>query len=184
MPKIVGLDMSLTSTGVARILTGDPLGALVEVRRIVTKPPPKDRVTLYTRSRRLRGIAQQAFSYCEGADLVVIEGPSYASDSGAAHDRAAVWWLVVARLTAQGFNVVEVPPTLVKQYATSKGNASKENVLAAMIRRHPDVEITGNDESDALALACMGARFAGCPIDGDLPQSHTRAMARVKWSTQ
>lgn len=180
MTKIVGVDLSLTSTGISVVET-TPLGHEVTLHRVQSKPPPADRVTLYTRSRRLRGIAQTIFTHCQGAGLVVIEGPSYASESGAAHDRAGEWWMVVGRLTAQGFNVTEVPPTLVKQYATGKGNAGKDAVLAATVRRFPHVEVDGNDVADALVLASLGCRFIGRPIDEPLPQSHTRAMARIKW---
>lgn len=177
MTVIIGLDLSLTSTGLARINDGE-----VTLRRVQSKPPPAARVTLASRSLRLRKIAGEVFDYCTGADLVVVEGPSYASDSGAAHDRAGLWWLILARLTGQGYNVVEVPPTLVKQYATGKGNAPKDAVLAAVVRRYPHVNVDQNDVADALVLAAMGARFTRQPIDGDLPQTHTRALARVKWT--
>lgn len=182
---IVGLDLSLTSSGIARAETDPRIDAppIIRVARVTSKPPPAARVTLASRSLRLRKIAGDVFGYCVGADLVVIEGPSYASDSGAAHDRAGVWWMVVGRLTGQGYNVVEVPPTCVKTYGTGRGNAGKDEVLAATIRRYPAVEVSGNDEADALLLAAMGARFIGQPIEEALPQTHTRAMARVKWST-
>lgn len=196
MTVIVGVDLSLTSTGIARIeavqavLPAYPAedpprtvpGHRVNIARVQSKPPPTSRVTLASRSLRLRKIAGEVFGYCTGADLVVIEGPSYASDSGAAHDRAGLWWMVVGRLTGQGYNVVEVPPTVLKTYATGKGNAPKDAVLAAVVRRYPQVDVDQNDVADALVLAAMGARFIGQPIEPDLPQTHTRALARVKWT--
>lgn len=185
MTCIVGVDLSLTSTGLARILTRDALGAEVTVRRVLSKPPPADKVTLATRSTRLRRIAADVFTACAGADLVVVEGPTYASDSGAAHDRAGLWWLVLARLTAQGFNVVEVSPTTVKTYALGRGGGpetGKDAMIAAVVRRYPTVPVSGNDEADALVLAAMGARFTGHPIEDTLPQTHLRAMTAVKWT--
>ena len=83
-----------------------------------------------------------------------------------------------------GLHVVEVPPTVVKKYATGKGggpDSSKDQVLAAVIRRYPAVDVTGNDEADALVLAAMGARWAGHPIDDPLPVLQTTAMAKVAW---
>lgn len=185
MTVVVGLDSSLTSYGLARLdlpgLIPDPS---VRVSRLTSKPPPADEVTLDTRSHRLRRLAGGAFNACAGADLVMIEGPSYASDSGAAHDRAGLWWMVVGRLTGQGYTVVEVPPSTVKVYATGNGGAPKDQVLAAVIRRYPAVEVSGNDEADALVLAAMGARHLGQPIEPDLPQTHLRAMKAVKWPTR
>ncbi|GMA22268.1 hypothetical protein GCM10025864_44320 [Luteimicrobium album] len=53
-------------------------------------------------------------------------------------------------------------------------------MLAAVIRRHPTVDITGNDEADALILAAMGARHLGHPID-DVPATHLAAMNGGQW---
>lgn len=176
--KIAAIDFSMTSTGLARQEVGQP----VEVRRFQTKPPSAASVTLATRSTRLRKIAHEVTQFCVGADLVVIEGPTYASDSGAAHDRAGGWWLIVARLTGAGMNVVEVSPTALKTYATGKGNSSKDQVLASVVRRYPDIDVSGNDIADATVLLAMGLRFIGLPLETtDLPQTHLRGMKSVKW---
>lgn len=178
-PRVVGLDLSLTSTGVACVTRGDGLGHDVQVRRVLSKPTAHP--SLADRSRRLRRLAGETTALCAGAALIVVEGPAYASTSGAAHDRAGYWWLVVGRLTGAGLNVVEVPPASVKTYATGKGNAGKDDVLTAAVRRYPHVEFAGNDEADALVLAAMGARFAGFPIEDALPQTHLRALEKVQW---
>lgn len=188
MTRIIGLDLSLTRTGVTRIEQGDALGHAVECRSVVVKAravrrgdPPH---TLAERSVRARRLAGEVTTLCVGADLVVVEGPSYASDSGKAHDRAGLWWLVVARLTGGGLNVVEAPPAAVKMYALGKGGGAgtgKDDVLAAVVRRYPHVAFSGNDEADSLVLAAMGARFAGFPIEPDLPKTHTRALDQVRW---
>jgi Holliday junction resolvasome RuvABC endonuclease subunit len=57
------------------------------------------------------------------------------------------------------------------QYATGKGNAQKDHVLAAAIRLWPDVAITGNDTADALILAAIGCRTLNLSIDA-VPLSH------------
>lgn len=43
--------------------------------------------------------------------------------------------------------------------------------MAATIRRWPQVNVTGNDEADALILAAIGCRQSGVPID-DIPKGH------------
>lgn len=204
MTRIVGLDLSLTATGLARVETGAGanvvglhgkpiIPATVEVRRIGSKapahkkgdPPP----SIGSRSLRLRRLAGQITEQCAGADLVVVEGPSYASEGAGTWDRAGLWWLVVARLTGAGLNVVEVPPSNVKMYALGKGGGAgtgKDEVLAAVIRRYlPVVEVPGNNEADALVLAAMGARFIGAPIEpgGTIPAANAKALTAVRWTT-
>lgn len=190
MTVITGLDLSLSRTGVTRIITAaGRMEAHVTCRSVAIRVRPVKRGdkphTLDERSTRLRRIAGDVVTLCTGSDLVVVEGPSYSSDSGKAHDRAGLWWLIVARLTGAGLQVVEVPPSSLKMYALGKGGgagAGKDDVLAAVVRRYHSIEFSGNDEADSLVLAAMGARFVGQPIDGDLPKTHTRAMDGVKWN--
>jgi crossover junction endodeoxyribonuclease RuvC len=103
---------------------------------------------------------------------------------GSQHDRSGLWWLVLDPVHWDGRarDVVEVPPTCRAKYATGKGNAPKDAVLAAAIRRFPDWDITGNDVADAVILAAMGARHLGHPID-QMPAAHLTAMAAVRWPT-
>ena len=190
MTRIVGLDLSLTGTGIATV-EYHPLG--VGVARVTSKGPARRKgdppVPLSARSLRLRRLAGGIVDRCVGADLVVVEGPSYGSEGAGTWDRAGLWWLVVARLTGAGLPVVEVPPSNVKMYALGKGSGAgtgKDEVLSAVIRRYlPVVEVPGNNEADALVLAAMGARFTGAPIEpgGDLPVANLRAMTTVRWTT-
>lgn len=202
--KIVGLDLSLTATGLAHIVCGSgsqvvamrPGGGtlhppIVNVQRMGSAAPSRKKgdppPPLGARSLRLRKLAGSITSACAGADLVVVEGPSYASEGAGTWDRAGLWWLVIARLTGAGLNVVEVPPSNVKTYALGKGGGAgtgKDEVLAAVIRRYMGVvDVPGNNEADALLLAAMGARFAGYPIEPHgLPQTHLRAMNAVRWT--
>lgn len=175
-PRVIGLDLSLTGTGIA-----DSTG---RIRTISSKG--KADATLAQRRARLARLCHDITSdvLCAGDDraaLVVIEQPAFSRQNGHMHDRSGLWWLVVDRLAgALGFDVVEVAPTGRAKYATGKGNASKDQVLAAVVRRYPNVEVSNNNEADALVLAAMGARALGHPID-DLPLSHLAAMSAVAW---
>lgn len=199
--RVVGLDLSLTSSGIARItmpsieVDTPPPGVTVtvrpdpriDVRRSVTKAPPANLPLpqrLAARSLRLRRAAGVICTLCSGADLIVVEAPAYSSTTGHMHDRSGLWWLVVARLTANRLPVVEVETQRLKMYALGKGGGEgtgKDAVLAAAVRRYPTVEVTGNDEADALILAAMGARHLGFPIEPTLPETHLRAMTKVAW---
>lgn len=175
---IVGLDLSLTSTGWARLDDGG-----VEVGRIKSKGAQG--ASLADRAGRLAEIADQVMevvtdSCAWNADLVLVEAPAQNQTTGHHHDRSGLWWLVVGLVMDLGRPVVEVSPTSLKKYATGKGNAGKDQVLAAVVRRYADVDVAGNDEADALVLAAMGARHMGCPID-DMPALNLTAMGGVRW---
>lgn len=176
--RIVGLDLSLASTGVAVI----DEGAEVSVDRIATKPSGDN---LWHRAHRLQRITTIVLDTVHTGgtpDLVVIEGPSHGqARQGGQHDRAGLWWLIVEALVAvEEIPVAEVPPATLKRYACGKGNAGKDEVLAAVVRRYPTVEVVGNDTADALTLAAMGADHLGHPIAA-MPATHRAALDKVAW---
>lgn len=173
--RVIGLDLSLTATGVAIIDDGT-----ITVRTI-TSNPTGDSVD--DRVRRLDKIERAVMECMTGAseiDLIVIEGPSFGQmrQSGE-HVRAGFWWRIVSICTDTA-PVIEVPPATLKKYATGKGNAAKDAVLLATARRFPDVDLRDNNQADALWLAAMGARHLGQPVD-DVPQLNQTAMAAVRW---
>lgn len=170
--KIVGIDLSLSSTGLAVIVNGR-----AQVARHKTAPVGD---ALARRHYRLLEIAEVVRSWASGADLVVLEGPSYASTTGHQHDRSGLWWLVVHRLLSSELPLGIVPPTSRARYATGKGNATKDAVIAAVVRRYPEVDVTGNDQADALILAAMGARRLGHPIDV-VPKASLTGMTGAAW---
>lgn len=172
--KVVGLDLSMTKTGVT-------LGVDGTIRTITRVGSPADDGTLEGRSLRLRGMVTRLWPYVATADLVVIEQPSFGSTGGKAHDRSGLWWMMVGRITGAHIPVVEVAPATVKVYATGKGNAAKVEVMAQMIRRHPELAIHDDNEADSLVLCCMGLRASSCAYDDGLPTTHTRAMTAPVW---
>lgn len=191
--RLIALDLSLSSTGVACLdLTPQPLGpqdVTLATQRVTSKPPTPpargQQPTLDQTSTRLRKLAGQITQLCVGADLVLVEGPSYGSSGAGTWDRAGLWWLVVGRLTGAGLQVVVIPPSSVKTYAVGKGNGpgtDKDHVLAAVVLRYQHlVTVTGNDEADAVVMAAMAARWIGQPIEDTLPKTHTRALSGVRW---
>lgn len=76
-----------------------------------------------------------------------------------------------------------VTPAQLKTYATGKGNASKDAVLAAAVKRYPAWDITGNDVADAVVLMAIGSRLLGHPIEASLPQTHLRALDKLALPT-
>lgn len=172
---IVGLDLSLTATGMAFIND-----AGVHTCRFTSKG--KADASLFARTERLTKLARDIVDATAGAELVVVEQPAFSKIQGQAHDRSGLWWLVVSQLYTT--RVAEVPPTTLKRYATGKGNASKDEVLAAVVRRYIDLaQPADNNEADALVCAAMGARWLGEEIELNLPKGQAEAVEKVRWPT-
>lgn len=187
---VVGLDLSLTATGVASIAQDDSdSGAPWVMPTVETFVFGTGTAgdAIRSRSLRLRGLADRICQQVRTADLAVIERPAFGASgatSGAITDRAGLWWLVVARLDAAfGIPVVEVSSNTLKMYALGIGKGSKDQVLSTVVRRygHLAPELADNNEADALILADMGARYFGQALV-DLPLTHLRAMKSPKWA--
>lgn len=139
---------------------------------------------LAARGARLRAVATPVIRAARGSDLVVLEDLYMGKGTGAQLDRAGLFWLVVNTLTVEGIPVTVVSPSGLKMYALGKGSGAgtdKDYVLAAVVRRYPQVPVQSNNTADALVLAAMGARRLGCIVDPDLPETHLRALRAVKW---
>lgn len=172
-PLVVGIDPSLTSTGVAT-----SLGTL---ECIESKPRGTD---IMARRYRLWDLCNRITSaaWADGdPDLVVIEGPGMAALNHGGPDLIGLWWLLVDRLIGNR-NVAPaiVPPACRMKYATGKGNSKKDVCMAAVCRRYPDFEVTGNDTADALTLCAMGRDYLGAPLVV-VPQLHRLGLDGVSW---
>lgn len=164
----IAFDLSLTCTGWC---TGRELG------EIGTLIPPKgvDRGI-----RRLQWIRDQVLGLVAKSDaqLVVLEGYSFASRGRAIISLGELGGVVRCALTDAGFPFVDVAPSCRALFATGKGNASKEQVLAEAIRRL-GYRGHSNDEADALWLWTLAeARLA---LDS-LNATQRKAIAGVQWS--
>jgi len=169
---VVGLDLSLASTGVAVLRAGH-----VFLHRVDGKADD-DPLQSW---RRIKTTASQTLGHVPAVALVVLEGPSWGSRFGKPDERHAQRWIVRGALLERGHRVVVVAPRTRAKYAALNGKAEKRAVLAAMRARHPDLTIRDHNVADALALAAMGARSLGTPIDGVAEKQQTEAMDAVSW---
>ena len=185
--RILGIDPSLTSTGVGCVYTGsNRAGGLNAVTNRVESSPPKrakgDKTpaTLTERYERLHAICAGVIQETNGVALAVIEGPSYASAGAGTWDRAGLWWRIVGRLQAGDVPVVVVPPKTRAVWATGSGAAGKSPIAVHLSRMWPDVEPgISDDEWDALALATMGAQQLGwLPIE---LARHREQLNKITW---
>ena len=170
MTHVLGIDPSLTSTGLCGVEV-TPEGVQHVSCRVVTSKPPADK-SYEAIARRIDGIATTIRASVQGAHTVVIEAPSFSSKVGHTHSRYWLWGKIYDMCYWElDKNVLVVNPRYRMKYVTGKGNAQKDVVLSAAVRRWPEVEFSGNDEADALILAAIGCRSIGMPID-EVPQSY------------
>ncbi|QWY84749.1 RuvC-like resolvase [Gordonia phage YungMoney] len=184
MTTVIGLDLSLTSTGIATTAYDPTDGRhTVELQTITSSPTGK---TLTDREARLTRLRQAIVGSCRGADLVCVEGPSFGSNNSGTWDRAGLWWLVVTGLARLDVPVAEVPPTTVKKFACDKGNGGKADVAAGITRLWPNEYPHGDDQMDALTLASIALVLSVPRVTADtigMPfrvlERHRQAIAKV-----
>ncbi|GAA3441033.1 Holliday junction endonuclease [Planomonospora venezuelensis] len=166
-PRVLGVDPSLTATGIAhpdghteRVTCGDLRG-----------------------TGRLAWICSAVMGpVTTGVDLVVIEGPSYGSMSGAGHHEAAgLWWLIAYHLDGRGVPYAVIPPSSLKKYASGKGNATKADMRMALFQR-TGMDLRDDNQVDAAWLRAAGMEALGHPVV-DLPKAQRDALAKVAWPT-
>lgn len=172
-PIAIGFDLSLTSAGVGVVGPGQ-----IDTYSFGRKGKISE--SLEVRLDRLETLADQCVNvianYMEWPLVATIED-AFNSAQGSAHDRAGLFWFVVKRLHDRRIPTVLVHNAKVKIYATGRGSGlSKDEVLLATVRRHPNAPIENNDQADAVNLALMGARLIGQPVDETPPKTHLRAM--------
>jgi Holliday junction resolvasome RuvABC endonuclease subunit len=158
----------LTSTGVAtagrtkRIRPGAKLRAYERLR--------------FIRSQILDVIVQ------EDPDLVIVEGPSFASVGKGQHERGGLWWMVTEAIDAGGIPLAVAPPNNIKKYATGVGGgpkSEKDFVMTAAVRRFPWFE-GNNDEADALWACAMAFEWSGNPLV-EMPSVNREAINGCSW---
>jgi crossover junction endodeoxyribonuclease RuvC len=173
--RVLGIDISLTSTGLAVYHRGG-----LALTDVVTSKGKRDD-TLRDRAARIRRISDEVADWYwpeQGQTaLVVVEAPALGAKGGSTWDRAGLWWHIMGRLQTRGMPVAECNPITLKVWATNDRQADKAAVAAAIARR-TTVPLASSDAVDALALAMLGAHKLGW-IDG--PQYAVDRLAKVKW---
>lgn len=170
-PCVVGIDLSLTSTGLA----------LADGTTHTIRTGPGDH--LADQHNRLRHIVDEierltGAGYYLAPSLAVVEGPSYGSSGAGTWDRAGLWWLLIDHLLTRAVPVAVVPPAVLKRYATGRGKATKADMRVALLTR------TGIDERDDNRVDAWWLRAAGLDILGHpivaLPAAQSAALDKIR----
>ncbi|ERG69343.1 hypothetical protein [Segniliparus rugosus] len=183
---VVGIDLSLASTGVA-LLGADPTQPPF-VTTVGSKACP-DRLDAHLARHRslVDRIATAVFDRCksvapDGVALVVLEGPSYASKADTSSwRRAHIWWELAGRFHDLGVPIAVCPPSVLKKFVTGKGTAKKLEVALAVQRAWPELAISLDDEADAIGLAALGAVALGRETALRATQARRDCLAGVQW---
>lgn len=135
--KIVGVDASLTSTGVAVAVNGGYWTDTIQSKK-------RGAERLIEIRKRIRDVVKKA-------DLVALEGYAFARPNQA-HQIGELGGVLRVLLAEMSVPWVEVAPAAVKKFATGKGNAKKEQVAVGVYKKWGK-EFGTNDEADAFVLA-------------------------------
>lgn len=161
---VAGIDISLTSTGVAIV---DCVSGSSYSTTVCSKGTKND--TLKQQCLRATSMAGDIIDLVERARpvRVVVESALFSSrNDTSAHRRAGLWWLITTTLISNGYEVCTLSPTELKKFATGKGNAGKDAMVAHAVDTWglPDKVTKLNDEADALFLATAGAWSLGFKV--------------------
>lgn len=164
MIRVAGFDPSLTAFGCALLTLPSPDEPSERVRMTGAHAHTWKTTPRQGKHERFQRLLTEVASATAGADLVVIEGLAYGAKGSAVLDLAGLHWLVRQWLWAHHHDYAVIPPSLRAKWLTGKGNAPKDECLAAAIKRFPDCDVRDNNQADALTLAAMGAEHLGVPL--------------------
>lgn len=181
MVRTVGIDLSLTATGVA-YSDGQ---CFEEGKPGVTSLSVADQII------HLDNLARWAIKLAIDfrPDGVCIEGLDMSRPYGGLIERVVAWWKVVEALSwVPSLRIWVAQSPQVKMYATGKGSGDKKAVLRAIQAHWPLFDVRNSDNrADAASCALIAAHKLGEPIPasfsdagGTLPGTHLRALAPVR----
>jgi Holliday junction resolvasome RuvABC endonuclease subunit len=141
---IVGLDLSLTSPGMAMV---DGVEVL------------KTRVTGVQRLVLIRDWVLEGFG--KRSTIAVLEGYSYGSKFTHAHSLGELGGVIKVALAERDIHIDIVDPATLKKFATGKGNAKKPDMLDASRRAGYE----GSNDDNAVDV--WGLRLLGLAAPGE-----------------
>ncbi|ABW88462.1 RuvC-like resolvase [Mycobacterium phage Hail] len=194
MTTVVGLDLSLTSAGIA-VVSDDRQADRMGVAwpwhlRCCGETGSKDD-DYRRRSRRVRRQSAAVMRLLEPAghiDLAVIEGPIYGGNFMPSYfDRAALFHAVYGALDSRKVPIAVISPTAGHVFTTGKGSLPKDPkrlkglILDSVRALVPDVHVANDDIADALGLAFMGAMSLGVRMPFRPLRRHHEQVHTTTW---
>lgn len=180
--RILGLDPSITSTGLAILDGATPVyryhwgidGHLTD--------------GTLRRNRNLRMVVRHIGDVLAGLefDVAAIEGRAHGARYGNPGEREALRQSLISLLDGGRRDIRKVPMAFVNpktraRWATGDGNADKKAILAEVRSWWPGMHITSDDEADAFVLGMMFAMKLGEPMPFEVTQRHRGGLEKVEW---
>jgi len=203
---VIGIDPSMTGTGVAVLRPGAPFRPILELVKTDPVKVPKGVDATIPQLYRLRRIVSTvkriALTGREPGDhtCVVIEGTAYVHEQQQHQDtRAMLRGILLDVMERQGRPDQEagtlgatiiVPPKSLKRYVARDGSASKEYMKQrARDYAFPGIDFTPTARStamddnlvDAYGLAAMACRVLGSPVEPSPQRVDPGALTGVWW---
>jgi len=147
---IVGIDPSLTHTGLCRLTDGKILNEKKDLLAIKSKAVGD---SIANRLPRMFEIRRQILNFClaEPVSLFSIEGYAFRAN-GRVFDLGEFGGLIREELLALNIPIVEVGPTRLKKFITGQGNCDKALVMKEVERIYK-FKTDDDNLSDAFAIA-------------------------------
>ena len=143
--KIIGLDLSLTHTGIVILNNG-----IVELFKTIIPKKLRGVKRLYYIRRRI-----VQYLLINKPDIAVIEGYAYSPNAGRSFSIGELGGVIKLLLYKQKISYLIVAPTTLKKFTTGKGNSPKSKMEKAVYKNW-NVEFNTEHEIDAFALAMLG----------------------------
>lgn len=175
MPRILGIDSSLTGTGLARIdvsnnHTWDGRDHNMDVATVAAPGPTKDKSHL-AMVRRVNALIEQIEDAVtsdglghDKPDLIAIENLAFGARGAGAWVLPWIFGRCCELAERYDIPLIVVATAARAKYATGKGNADKEVVLLAANNLFPAAQISNNNEGDAAVVGAIGCHYLGYPI--------------------
>lgn len=167
--RVIGIDPSLSSTGLVALGADGARSAAVQVK-----------TTGVGRLLAIRDAVLAVFRQA-GPAVVAMEGYNMAPRAGRLADLGELGGILKVALWEMGYRqdhrtLLVVPPAMVKKYATGAGNADKGAVRVGVYKRWR-FEPPTDDEADAYVLARIALAVVGA--DTDLTAFQRDVLARL-----
>jgi crossover junction endodeoxyribonuclease RuvC len=144
----VGIDPS-TKTGLVVL---DEDGTILMTEEIKTK--------INQDPHRFIDIADNLLNELDTEDIIVLEGFSFGSKGQGVSVQYGIGWQIRSELIRCGFKYIEVPPSVLKKFATGKGNCKKEDMVLPIYKKW-GFEHKSDNVRDAYVLARIGMALHG-----------------------
>ncbi|AHJ88305.1 RuvC [Mycobacterium phage Hosp] len=175
--RILGVDTSLTATGLALIdiatwppsnpprQPGEPVSYSAQVVTVGAPKPTKDK-TKQAMARRVRTLLsdiEEVFKE-DRPEHVGMEALAYGARGEGAWVLPWIFGEVISLTVEYSVPLTVVATKARAKFATGNGNADKQTVLLAVNKLEPEAEVSNDNEADAMSVGAVVCQKLGLPI--------------------